>query len=248
MTTSPFGGAGAGGYTPSPLPPQQGTPKQMFNQYDPYPSPKAPSFESPFDANGKLLSQFNTLPETENRLSGIQLNKGPLEFLENYATGTGDSPWAQAQLAALNQQTGQAQGQIGQVVQGATDSARDSLATHGGLTTGAAENLARNQQNNLVTGRQNVVGQNITGSLGIRAQDAANRLGVAANLPGQEVQATQPELQKQSLWGQAAQSTANNGLAGVGALNQFNQGLYENQIKDEAGKAEANAYANKGKK
>jgi hypothetical protein len=248
-TTSPFGGAGAGGYTPSLPTAQQPSPKQMIS--DPYNltrSLPAPSFESPFDQNGKLLSQFNTLPETENRLGGIQLNKNPLQNLESYATGTGDSPWAAAQLAALNQQTGQAQGQVGQMVQGATDSARDTLASHGGLTTGAAENLARNQQNNLVTGRQNVVGQNISGALGIRAQDAANRLGVAENLPGQEVQSTQPDLQKASIWGQAAQGTANNGLAGLGALNTFNQQLYENQIKDEAGKTEAMAMGNKGKK
>ncbi len=174
-------------------------------------------------------------------------------------TAPGTSPWAQAQLQNIDQQGAIAEGNAGASAQGAATGAMDTLASRGGLSTGAAANLAKNQAANTVNARQGVQGQIMSGKQGVLSTDAQNQLGVLENLPGQEVQALQPALQEQSLWQAAAGQNAgldqatnaanqNAALSGLNAKNTFAQTNYTNQLQNQAATQESQAYQNAGKK
>jgi hypothetical protein len=244
--------------------------------------PTAPVFLSNLNPDGSLKSDYtlNAQPglqfqgymdEENSRLNGLPtLNTDPLHNLESFASGHGDSPWAQAQLQALQQSQGQAMGAAKANTQSANTAALDAMASRGGLNTGAMENMGRNSANQSMLSGNAVVGQGLAQQGQIRSQDEQNRLGIAANLPGQEVQAMQPALQEQSLWQQAAaqnqaqrqqldeqqqqyrtgvdQYNMGSKLGGLNAQNQFNLGSYQQQIAQQAGHEQADAEANRGKK
>lgn len=245
-------------------------------------TPAMPTFLSNLNTDGSLKPQYqlNAQPDVQfqgymdqenSNLAGLpQLNNQPLQNLESFASGSGDSPWATAQLQALQQSQGQAQGAAKANAQSGNTAAEDAMASRGGLNTGAMENLARNSANQSTLAGNQVVGQGLAQQGQIRSQDEQNRLGVAENLPGQEVQALQPALQEQSLWQQAAaqnqsqqqqldeqqqqyktgvdQYNIGNAEGGLNAQNNFNLTNYQNQVATQAGSEQAAAQANKGKK
>jgi hypothetical protein len=228
-------------------------------------TPAMPTFLSDLNPDGSLQSQYSVannsyMPQEEQQLGNIpQLNGQPLTNLENYATSGSNNPWVQAQQAAQVQQQGQAMGQAGSQAQSSNTAAEDALASHGGLNTGAMENLARNAANNSTMAGQGVIGQGLQQQGQIQTQNAQNELGVSENLPGQEVQALQPALQEQSLWQNAASQNQNAGnqvnefntqaaLGGLNAQNQFNLTNYQNQVATQAGNEQATAQSNSGKK
>lgn len=244
--------------------------------------PGAPQFLSNLNPDGSLKSdytlnaqpalQFQGYMDDENsRLNGLPtLNNQPLKNLEDFAGGHGDSPWAQAQLSALQQSQGQAMGAAKANTQSSNTAAQDAMASRGGLNTGAMQNLARNSSNQGMLAGNNVVGQGLAQQGQIRSQDEQNRLGVASNLPGQEVQAMQPALQEQSLWQQAAsqnqaqqqqlaeqqqgyktgvdQYNMGSKLGGLNAQNTFNMNAYQQSVAQQAGAEQADAEKNRGKK
>lgn len=244
--------------------------------------PGAPQFLSNLNPDGSLKSDYtlNAQPDVQfqgymdqenSNLAGLpQLNNQPLQNLESFASGSGDSPWATAQLNALQQSQGQAMGAAKANVQSGNTAAQDAMASRGGLNTGAMQNLARNSSNNSMLAGNNVVGQGLAQQGQIRSQDEQNRLGVASNLPGQEVQAMQPALQEQSLWQQAAaqnqaqqqqlaeqqqgyktsvdQYNMGSKLGGLNAQNTFNMNAYQQSVAQQAGQEQASASANQGKK
>lgn len=221
--------------------------------------PKLPSYV-PTNGPGTQVTFQGYMPQEDQQLSNIpQLNTAPLTQLQNFASSTGDSPWAQAQLTALQQSQGQAMGAAANQAQSAGTAATDAAAARGGLSTGALQNLAHNNANNATMASQNVIGQGIAAQQQIRSQDASNKLAALSNLPGQEVQALEPAIQEQSLWqaaagqNQAQQQQANeynSGLNVQNALGQNNYNLtnYQNQIAQQAGNEMAAAQANQGKK
>jgi hypothetical protein len=216
--------------------------------------------------------QFKGYMDEENsRLGAIpQLNRDPLNQLEQYTQSGQNNPWMQAQLAAQEQNKGQAMGAAKANAASAGASAADQMAARGGLNTGAMQNLARNTANNQKTAGQNVIGQDLATKGQIGQQNAQNQLSVMQNLPGMEVQALQPELQKQSLWQQAAgqnqaqnqaldlanrqystgvnQWNIQNQEAGLNAINQANLQNYQTQVAQQAGMEQARAQQNAGKK
>lgn len=237
------------------------------NEYltDQDPLPPLPGYQSTVSPSGQLLPEYqlqqptNIMPGVESNLQSDQLNTQPLNELESYADSTGPSPWAQAQTAIEQQQQGVAAGNVAQQAEAGTQAAGDYEATHGGLTSGALQNLGRQQSQNQVTGEQGVAGQGLAAKQQIAATDAANKLGVLENLPGQEVQATQPGIQEENLYQSAAeyQDTADqaanamniqNAISGVQGENQYGETNYMNQINNSAANALSNAYQNQGKK
>lgn len=184
----------------------------------------------------------SVLGEQEKNLNGIpSLNRAPLDQLESYAHSGTDNPWVHAQMEALKQSQGQAMGDAKANAAAGTTASMDNMAAHGGLNTGAMENLNRNGANNATMAGQKVIGQGLEQEGKINTQNAQNQIGVMENLPGQEVQATQPGLQKASLWQSALGQDSMN-------KNAFNMTGYQNQIAKNAGTEEAQAQANKGKK
>jgi hypothetical protein len=173
-------------------------------------------------------------------------------------------------MQALDQNSGQAMGAAKANASASGAAAADQMAARGGLNTGAMENAMINNANNQQMAGQGVIGNKLQQQGAIGTQNAQNELGVAENLPGQEVQSLQPALQEQSLWQQAAgqnQSNAqqlaenqqqyntnvdmtniNNALGGLNAQNNFNLTNYQNQVAQQAGQEEASAQSNAGKK
>lgn len=244
--------------------------------------PDQPTFQTNLDANGNLQPQYKLnaqapvnfqgyMDQENSRLQGMpSLNTDPLHKLEGFAQGSGDSPWATAQLQALQQAQGQAMGAAKGNAQSANTSALDAMAARGGLNSGAMQNAQRNAANNSTMAGQGVIGQGLQQQGAIRSQDEQNRIAALENLPGQEVQAMQPALQEQSLWQQAAaqnqsqqqqlaeeqqqyntgvdQYNIGNTLGGLNAQNNFALGKYQNQVAQQAGQEQAQAQSHAGKK
>lgn len=228
-------------------------------------APAMPAFQSFLNPDGSLKSGYSVdynsiMPDENKALAGIpDLNMNPLHELENYVTSGNNNPWVQAQMAAQQQAQGQAMGAAKANAASSGASAMDQAAARGGLTTGAIENLARNIGNNSTMAGQNVIGQGLQQKGQIQTQNAQNQLGMLENLPGQEVQALQPALQKQSLWQQALlgdtsmnqqanEFNVGNKIGGLNAANQFAMQGYQDAIAKQAGQEEAQAQANSGKK
>lgn len=233
-------------------------------------------------SGGGVLSQYvlkgqpdvgfnGYMDEENNRLGSMpSLNRNPLNQLESFANSGTDNPWMNAQMAAEEQNKGQAMGAAKANAASSGAAAADQMAARGGLNTGAMQNLARNTANNQTMAGQGVVGQDLTQKGNIATQNAQNQLGVMENLPGQEVQSMQPELQKQSLWQQAAgqnqaqkqnldlanrqystgvnQWNIANQEGGLNSINQANLQNYQTQVAQQAGMEQAHAQQNYGKK
>lgn len=220
--------------------------------------PTVPTFLSNLAPDGSLLDQYKLhagaalTPEVQNQLSGINLNTDPLKALESYGMGTGDSPWAMAQLQALKQNQGQAMGAAKANAAASNTAAMDSAAARGGLSAGGGANLGRAAQNNSLIAGQNVIGQGLAQEGQIRSTDEGNRLNTLSQLPGMEVQSLQPAFQKENIWQTAAtndrnyntgvdQTNIGNAMQGLNAQNQFNMTGYQNDIAKQAGAEQAYA-------
>lgn len=259
---------------PKPPPPPTDT---TANDYIPLPEQERitgadGSLQSKYKLTGQPNVAFKGIMGDENaRLGALpQLNNSPLQSLEQYGQGTGDSPWAQAQLQQEQLLNGQRQGAAGSQAQSTTQNAMDNVAAHGGLSTGAAERIGTAGNNSMLAAKQGVAAQDQQANLGIRSTDAQNRLGVLENLPGQEVQSMQPALQEQSLWQQAAEQNQSQGqnldlanrqyntgvdqynlansIGQVNANNSWNQNKWQTQMQEKGAEANSAAEANRGKK
>lgn len=206
-------------------------------------TPKMPSYLSTLGPDGKLLPQ-----NTVNPGAGPTLNTDPLKQLEAYSSSGSNNPWVIAQQQALKQSQGQAMGAAKSNAMSANTAAADAAEAHGGLSTGARENLNASGANNATMAGNAVVGQGLQQEGAIQTQNAQNELGTLENLPGQEVQATQPALQEQQLNLGAGEFNAGNTIGGLNSQNQFNLSNYANQIAQQAGSEQATAAANSGKK
>ncbi len=218
--------------------------------------PANPTFQSILDGSGNLMDQYklkageDLLPQAQG---GIDRARSLMDLLKGYATGaTGSSPWATAQMNALDLDAGQAMGDIGAQVNAGSRAAASGAASRGGLTAAMRSNLARNAQNQTINAKQGVAGQRLKGRAGIMASDADRQLSTLTQLPGMENQAT-------GLWSQIAsgdrayktgvdQFNIGNTVGGVGAKNNYDMSMYEQDVKRQAGKEMADATANAGKK
>ena len=179
--------------------------------------PNAPQGPDVLDEMGNLKSQYqvgarpdvtmkSNLGELDTRLGGINLNKQGLEALRARALGTGDSPWAKLVLEgqALDETTQRenAARQTGSAYGGAAASA----AASGGLSRGAAARLAAARARGTGEAQQGVARAGSANRLGVRLQDQSSRDAMLSALPGQEIQALQPEFQKAGAWADMADS------------------------------------------
>ncbi|NJM54550.1 MAG: hypothetical protein HC841_00260 [Verrucomicrobiae bacterium] len=172
-----------------------------------------PEFTSLVDpSTGKLSTQYqvetapSNMPTLEEMLAGINLNTQGLEKFRGEAlrdAGT-DSLWAQI---AKQQQAMEEQGVIDKAARaGATStaSAFSNLARRGGTSAGARERLAGQGALGLMRGRQDIAMEGAKARANIASTDESNRIGMLGQLPGMEVAALQPGLQKTNIWAQMA--------------------------------------------
>lgn len=136
------------------------------------------------------------VPSMQGRLDQVQLNKNPLNALEAEGTRTGPSAWSNLMHQSLGNKENAALEKVGGQAMGANAAAENSLAMRGGLGSGARTSLAKDMQRGINQQSQQVRQDFSNQGLGVDMQDEQNRLGILQQLPGMELNAMQPDMQK----------------------------------------------------
>lgn len=162
-------------------------------------------------------------------------------YLTDRATQAGPSAWLNLQLQNQDLAKSNALGNATSANAGANAAARSSLATKGGLSSGAAERIAKTGNQDLALQRQAILNQDQQSRLGLGAQDEATKTGLLGQASSLESGLSQFNA------GQAQQNSQYN-LGQTNALNQFNAGQYQQNSQYNTGQANAlnqfNAAAN----
>lgn len=230
---------------------------------------------------GLLKKQFNlsalpaigmtsNLDELKSRLGGINLNTQGLEAIRSRALQTGMSPWANMMMERQGVEEAGARDTTTKSNARAGVEAMNDLAMRGGLSGGARERLALQTKRGGEEALQGVARQGMLDRLGIQTTDEDKKTQMLMQLPGMEVQALQPELQKTSMWQSLADSESGrkadldiknrayqseiekiniaNALGEKKAADEDRLRRYEEQMKTWAANKQAEATANSGGK
>lgn len=219
---------------------------------------------------GKIDPLKSNLSELDQRMSGIQLNKQGLEAIRGRALQQGPSAWAQ--MAEGKQRQEELQGRSQGAAQGAQAqaNARSQLSMRGGLSGGARQRLAMQGARDQASQGQQIGAQGQRARADIGLQDEQTKNQMLTQLPGMELQALQPEMQKANAWQQMAgqesgqdlarqqfnqnanmstqQFNVGNALKEQQGQNAANMQLYQEQMKDLSGERQARATEKSGKK
>lgn len=187
---------------------------------DPYAGmPAYPDITNLLDPNGNLKSNYalaaqgdvgftSNINDLQNRLNGIQLNKQGLEAIRKRALTEGPSDWEKLALQKQKLEEGTALDNAAAQSRSGLSSSYSDMARRGGLSTGARERLARAGSRDLLQQRQQTARTGMGQRLDISTAGENQRLDLLKQLPGMEVQALQPEIQKTSMWQNMAQDEA----------------------------------------
>lgn len=193
------------------------TPAQYINQY--------PDFMNPLDPNSGSGYQ-SSLPFVQQQLSGINLNMAPTNKFLSEAMRTGPSAWANMAQAQQNQLAGEARTRAMDEMAGKTAEARTQLATHGGLSSGAMERVARNGLGDYINASQDISRQGMNNANQISLDDEKNRIQQLSMAPGMQLQALEPQMEKARILS-GAQASDNSTLMNLwAAMNAYNMNRY----------------------
>lgn len=231
------------------------------------------------DKDGNLLDRFKLKGEADvnvgsnlndliARLNGINLNKDGLEAIRKRALSPGQSQWADLMMQKQGIEEGAAMDAASRSGTAATNKAFSDLAVRGGLSKGARERIATKGNNALAMAKADARRQGMLDRFGIGTTDEAQKLDLLKGLPGMEVQALQPEMNKTSMWADLADSETNRKMnldlsnrnyrtdinknnldsliKDVGGRNTYEQGKYAERMKAWAANKQAQATAAAG--
>lgn len=192
--------------------------------------PLPPGFSPIIDMNS-LQGELNAIPVD---MSGI-------DAFRSQALRTGPSTWANlAKTTAAAQEANQKE-QAKTAANSNEAQADDQLAMSGGLSSGARERVAEGGATNSMQAIQDLTRQGNINDLQIGENDEQNRISQLGSLPGMENQAIAPLFQKASILTNAQEQEQ-------GALNNYNQNLYDQQMSAWAANQQAIATENASKK
>lgn len=159
-----------------------------------------------------------------------QLNTQGLDKLRGLATSDGESPWATMQRSELSRQQGLGADQLRANAGQGLAQATGNLASHGGLTGGAAERMAGGSNLAMQENLQKLGGQGAQLGSQIGIADNQNKMDLLKSLPGMEVASMAPRISQDQFNAGLDQSNAQNknqyGLQSAAGQNQFNQSNY----------------------
>jgi hypothetical protein len=232
-----------------------------------------PDYKSILDPNGQIQSPYKVnagdifggshLDQLMQQLQGINYNTSGIDALRARATGTGQSPWATMMLEKQGLDQGNAMDAATKAGNVGLSKAYSGLASHGGLSSGAALNLARKGMRDTAGSRMAVGRQGMTDRLGILTQDEATKNDLLKGLPGAEATALAPSLQKANMWASMADTEAGRqqqantaavsanqtaALKDKGASDDWLMQKYQEQMKAWGADRTATAQENSGKK
>lgn len=205
-----------------------------------------PGRNSDVPANNSLLPQYQVqagpdvqynsiLPSAEKRLAGV---------------GMTESPWLKLQMQQQQLAQQNAVDQAAQSGAGAAATARSSLAMRGGLSGGARERLAAGAQRNANIGRQGILRQGLSDTLGLKTADYGNQLGIANSLnaiEGTESGRTYDAANNNRNVGiDVNKFNTGNSLNALEGANNRKAGVYSDAMKEWAARQQALAIKNAG--
>jgi hypothetical protein len=152
-----------------------------------------------------LLQYMGLSPEFQGKLDAIQLDSRGLDAFRDRALSQGPSAWALAQNKRSRAEQKYAMDDMAQALAGQAATSRSALAMKGGLSSGAAQSLARDQMRATMMAKQQNSRSGITDRLNTGAEDERMRMQALQALPGMEIAALQPEMQKAQMWAQMQQ-------------------------------------------
>lgn len=106
-----------------------------------------------------------------------------LNELNTMAHDTNISPYAQALMDEQALQEQKSIGEQGSAATGEMQNAYSSLASQGGLDTGARTSLAKSNMLGTMLGRQGIAGQGMADRLGIRSEDLGRKYNLLTTMP-----------------------------------------------------------------
>lgn len=209
--------------------------------YNPDGSPMAPEWAdlgSVLDEEGNLRSEFQ-LQENVLDPSGI----AGYGQLEEFATGTGQSPWAMAAQERLGIEESQQRESAQRGAQGATAQAQSQLAMRGGLSGGARERIAMGGAKESLAARQGVAGQAMLGRADIGMQDAAAKQAALKGFVGLGADIEQFNVGQRT---GAEQFNIGTRLEELSGERGFELGIYEQEVKKWAAEKKSEAAGQAG--
>jgi len=211
--------------------------------------PDDPTYNNPYTESGSAKYGFGDVAkQLNNRLNKIgPLDRTALNKFQDFATSDGPSTWADLQQQMNQEKTMGAYDNAARSSNAGAAQARSAMAGHGGLRSGAMERIARGSASDLLASKQNIGRDDRIASLGISSQDESNKLNALAQLPGMQVQAMQPALQKADMWSRMRVADRDFRGKAMQGQNEFNQFIYGEKMKGSAAARAATAEENSGK-
>lgn len=189
-------------------------------------APGAPGFMSPLNT-----SNWSLPPQLQAQYN---VNTQGLEALRARGLGTGPSPWANMMTDKQREEETRSYENLARTGDTAFAKAKRGVMTGGGLSSGAASNLASDNMKNMLLAKSGVGQQGITDRMGIGIQDENTKQDILKLLPGMEANLA------------GARYTADRGnidsvLNQIGQQNAFNQENYGSQMNAWAAKQQGDA-------
>jgi len=187
-------------------------------------------------------------PELDARLGKINLNTTGLDKFRGEATRSGPSFWASLMTNKSLAEEAQAKDRAVSQSRAGVRTAEADLASKGGLSSGARERIARSGARDLLAVGQDVARQGNLNRMQIGVNDEQNRIQQLSMLPGMESSAYNDALKKESMWDAARKSDIDAAVQENARRQQYNNMVYQEQMRAWAANRQAQATENSGKK
>ena len=186
-------------------------------------------------------------PDLQKKLDAIQMDKTGLNQFRKEATRSGESAWSRMAKEGVAMDSMANRENLLRGAQGRAAEARSSMAMRGGLGVGAAERAGKNAAREGIMAQQGSYRDQNRANLDISMQDEKNRIGQLGQLPGMEVQALQPEMEKTKMWQGGRQFDIGNQVTENQQKNNFNLGMWQKKMEQWGAGNTAAAQAESGK-
>lgn len=246
------------------------------------PAPAYPEYSSLLDANGALKPPFavdyraglGTQQAGYTPAGAAPVNRQALDALTSRGMAQGKSPWLQMMEGRVGQQQAGYMDDALKAGRGATTSALDTAASHGGLSGGAAARIGRAGAESTAQAQSAAAKWGADARAQAGLEDERTKLGILQQLPGQELALGQYQtganqfdtgnqlrtdmfnVGNQNQMAQfnrgndqtVDQLNAKTGIMSEMGRNLFNQQNWAEQMKAFAAGKQANAIGSSGKK
>lgn len=203
--------------------------------------PTMPGYENIRGADGLLKEQFQVKAGPE-----IQLNTQAIERLREQALAN-ESPWLKQQLEQNAAQGMRAQNMAARQAATAAAAGQAALARRGGLSSGSAERMAMNAENQRMLAQQDASAQADANRLNLMVGDAQAQRALLQSMPGMELAQGQFGQNERAYQTGVQQFNLGNVLQDISNKRQFDLGKFAEEMKGFGAEKSAQAVEKGGK-